>query len=76
MTWVNFENRNWSFAGDKQTWARIDTDDSGVKTLTVQRANRGTISSAYEAEMASYCSKHGLDFGALGCGCRMSTEIR
>jgi hypothetical protein len=61
--YVNFKNRNWSFAGDKGTWAKIEGDE-----LTVCRARRGTVSSDYNAEIDAFCESFGLDWSRVSCG--------
>lgn len=63
MEYVSFASRNWSFRGDKGTWAAFDGD-----TLKVKRARHGIISSAYEVELREFCAKHGIDFASVRCG--------
>jgi len=73
---VNLKNRNWSYAGDKGTYAKVDTDKDGNQIkLTVKRANKGIISSAYETEMREFCEPYGINFADLSCGMTASIEL-
>ena len=58
-------SRNWSYRGDKGTWAKYDED---TNTLTVKRAQGGIISSAYENEMEALCGLFGIDWHSVRCG--------
>jgi len=72
---VNFSNKNWSFNGDKGTWAKVSEKD-GVETLTIKRSGKGALSSDFEAEMQAFGEKYGVDFNAVGCGCTVSVEVK
>lgn len=67
---VVFENRDFGYRGDKGTWAKVH----GGKVL-VCKASSGMISRAYEAEIADFCEKLGIDFSAIRCGDRATAEI-
>lgn len=60
---VVFTNRNWSYAGDKGTWAMIKNG-----TLTVKCAAKGIVSSAFTEEMTDFCKGYGIDFKGMYCG--------
>lgn len=68
--YVNFDSKNWGYAGDKQTWANYDGD-----YLTVKRASKGLISEAYENEMTEFCAKHGIDFSDVKPGQAIKIKI-
>ena len=61
--YVNFNNKDWGFAGDKKTWAKLENGKA-----TVKRASKGIISSAFDSEMESFCSDYGIDWASVGCG--------
>lgn len=65
---IIFAARNWGYRGDRSTWARVEKDGS----ITVQRAQRGIISSGYTAELEKFCTAFGQDFLALGSGDRIN----
>ena len=65
---IIFTARNWSYRGDRSTWARVEKDGS----ITVQRAQRGIVSSGYTAELEKFCAAFGQDFLALGSGDRIN----
>ncbi len=71
---VNFDKKDWGFAGDKGTWVKVSVKD-GIETLTVKRAAKGTISREFEAEVQEFCEPFGIDFYAVGCGCTVSVEV-
>ena len=60
---VNMDSRDWGYVGDKGTWAKLVDGKA-----TVKRAAKGTVSSAYEAEMAEFCENHGIGWDKVGCG--------
>lgn len=62
--------RNWSYAGDKSTWAKIDGT-----TLSVKKAQKGIISSEYAESMQSFCEKFGINFSSMRCGDLVKVEI-
>lgn len=62
--YINMENRNWGYAGDKGTWARRNDDG----TITVKLAAKGTVSRAYCEELREFCAQYGQDFDAIRCG--------
>jgi len=73
---VEFEKKDWSFAGDKGTWAKVKVDEDGNQiALIVKRAAKGTISEAFENEMTDLCSEHGLDWSDVRCGQQAEVEI-
>lgn len=51
---VVFKSRDWSYTGDKNTWARVDDDK-----LTVN-IGRGIISSGYLAELEAFVAPYNL----------------
>lgn len=51
---VVFQHRNWSYAGDKNTWARVDGDK-----LTVN-IGKGYMSSEYIEEMEAFLAPYNL----------------
>ena len=57
------ENKDWGFAGDKSTWAKLDGN-----ILSVKKAQKGIISSAYAEAMQEFCSNFCIDFSAMKCG--------
>lgn len=61
---IHFGTRDWSYNGDKGTWARLNADN----TITVKRAARGIISSKYTKELRAFCEAHGQDFDAIRSG--------
>lgn len=61
---IKFSSRNWGYAGDKQTWAKANDDN----TITIKKAARGIISSEYTEELRAFCAKYGQDFDAIRCG--------
>lgn len=65
---VVFAARNWGYRGDRGTWARVEADGS----ITVQRAQRGIVSSGYTAELEKFCAAYGQDFLALRSGDRIN----
>ena len=67
---VSFQHRDFSKRGDKGTWARLEEDGS----ITLQKAARGLISDAYEAELREFCASFGADFDAIRCGERVSMK--
>lgn len=70
MTYVNFKNKNWNYAGDKGTWARTEG-----KTVTIKKAARGLISDAYTSELREYCAQYGIDFDSIRCGDTLTITI-
>jgi hypothetical protein len=62
--YVHFENRNFGYAGDRGTWARVNDDGS----VTIKRAAKGLISSAYEEEISAFAEDCGINWDAIGCG--------
>lgn len=74
--YVQFDSKNWSYAGDKGSWAKVKVDDDGNQVaVVVKRAAKGIISSAYEAEMSEFCAAHGIDWGKVSCGQQVEVEI-
>ena len=67
---VTFSSRNWGYAGDKGTWAKLENDK-----ITVKKAARGTISRAYEAELCNFCTQFGQNFDAIPCGSAITFAI-
>lgn len=51
---VVFQHRSWNYAGDKNTWARVDDDK-----LTVN-IGRGFISSGYMEELEAFLAPYNL----------------
>lgn len=72
--YVNFKSKNWSYKGDKGSWASIDVVND-QKVVTVKRAHKGTISSAYEQELSEFCTQHGIDWRKVGCGDTVSVVV-
>ena len=73
--YVNFKNRNRGYRGDSGTYAAIDTDENGKKTLTVCRAMKGIISSGYTQEIEAYAAEHGIDFSTIRPGDKVTIKI-
>lgn len=74
--YVNINGRNWSYAGDKGAWARVDTDEDGNQVkLTVKRAGKGIMSDAYESAMREFCKPYGINFADLACGATVSVDL-
>lgn len=65
---IIFAARDWGYRGDRGTWARVEKDGS----ITVQRAQRGIVSTPYTAELEKFCAAFGQDFLALGSGDRIN----
>lgn len=61
--YIMFGTRNFRYAGDKMTWARIEGDK-----ITVKKAARGIISRAYESELRQFCEQLGQNFDAIPFG--------
>lgn len=51
---VLFQHRSWNYAGDKNTWARVDDDK-----LTVN-IGKGIISSGYMEELEAFLAPYNL----------------
>lgn len=51
---VVFQHRSWNYAGDRNTWARLDHN-----RLTVN-VGKGIISSGYMEEMKAFLAPYGL----------------
>lgn len=73
--YVNFKNRDFGYKGDKGTWAMIDGSNVDGYTLTVKKADKGIISSAYASEISEYAEQNGIDFAALKCGEKATVKI-
>lgn len=67
---IEFQNRNKGFKGDRDTWARISGNQ-----LTIFRAKRGLMSGNYYNEMCLFCSEYGIDFDSIDCGEKRTIEI-
>ena len=52
---VVFQRRSWNYAGDKNTWARVDDDK-----LTVN-IGKGIISSGYMEELEAFLAPYNLN---------------
>lgn len=52
---VVFQHRSWNYAGDKNTWARVDDDK-----LTVN-IGKGIISSGYMEELEAFLAPYNLN---------------
>lgn len=65
---IIFAARDWSYRGDRSTWARVEKDGS----ITIQRAQRGIISRGYTAELEKFCAAYGQDFSAMRSGDRIN----
>ena len=55
---VVFNSRNWSYTGDKNTWARVNNN-----TLTIN-VGKGIISSEYMEELEAFVAPFGLNITA------------
>jgi hypothetical protein len=67
--YVSFQNRNWSYKGDKGTFAKVLRNKDGeITSITVKVAAKGTISSEYAAELSEFCDQIDLDFASISCG--------
>lgn len=55
---VVFKSHNWSYTGDKNTWARVNND-----TLTIN-VGKGIISSEYMEELEAFVAPFGLNITA------------
>ena len=62
---ITFKSRDFGFAGDKGTWARFD---DGTRQLTINRAAKGGMSSAYTDEMREFAAQYGVDFDDMKTG--------
>lgn len=51
---VVFNSRNWSYAGDKNTWARVDGDK------LIINIGKGIISSGYMEELETFLALYNL----------------
>ena len=69
--YVNFKSKNWSYVGDRGTFAR----DNGNNTITIKKAARGIISSAYIDELRTYCASLGVDFDEIRCGQSVTVSL-
>jgi len=69
MTFVKFDNRNWGYAGDRGTWVKEDNNK-----VIINKAAKGTISSAYAEELRAYCAAVGVDFDGMRCGDRVTVN--
>ena len=69
---VTFSARNFKYAGDKGSWARVRTTEEGTY-VDVQRAGKGIMSSDFTAELTGFCAELGIDLP--GCGQRVSKKI-
>jgi hypothetical protein len=70
------QGRNWSYAGDKRSYAMVKTDDDGNQvSLVVKRADKGLISSEYDAAMNSFCAEHGINWSAVRCGQQVEVNL-
>lgn len=67
---IEFQNRDQNFKGDRDTWARISGNQ-----LTVYMAKRGLISGAFYNELCFFCYEYGMDFESFRCGEKRTIEI-
>ena len=67
---VVFANRNWSYSGDKGTWVMVKDGK-----LTVKYAAKGTVSSAFTAEITEFCKRYGINFKDMYCGQQITVEV-
>ncbi len=58
---INFSKRNFSYRGDKGTWAREEANGD----ITVQIASKGIISDDYLDEIKEFISQHEVVSGDL-----------
>jgi len=73
---VNFQNKNWGFKGDKGTFAKVTrNDDDQIIAITIKVAAKGIISSEYTKEISDFCDKLGIDFSSIPCGQSKTVEI-
>ena len=63
--YLDTDNRDWGYRGDKGTWAHYD---EGTNALTISRAKNGIISDGYTNEIAEFAARHGVDFDAIRPG--------
>jgi len=70
--YIKFNNRNWSYAGDKGSWVSQDEKNN---TITINKARRGIISDAYISELNEYLDQYGVDFSSMSCGERKTIKI-
>lgn len=68
--YVEFDSKNWSYQGDKGSWAKVVENKVSVK-----RAAKGIISSAYSDELEAFCAEYGIDWNSISCGQVVSVEI-
>ena len=68
---VRFSKRNFGYAGDKASYAKVENGK-----LIVARAKKGMMSSDYEDEIREFCESYGIDWDSVGCGDRVSVEIQ
>lgn len=69
---IAFRHRDFSYRGDKGTWARYSVD---TRELTVQCTSTGRISEAYSDEMREFCASYGIDWDAMRSGQRAVVVI-
>ena len=69
---VVFSARNFKYAGDKGSWARVRETKEGT-FVDVQRAGKGIMSSDFTAELTEFCAGLGIDLP--GCGQRVSKQL-
>ena len=67
--YVQFSKKNWSFTGDKGTWARIIEGN-----IFVKRSAKGIISSGFESEMSKFCKENGICWESVRCGDTVKAE--
>lgn len=63
--YINFKNRNWSYKGDKLTWAKVNNDNDEI---VVKVAANGCLSNAYEEEIRAFFENFNVDFVDIPCG--------
>ena len=51
---VVFQNRNWNYRGDKNTWARVNGDK------LIVNIGKGVITSEYEEELEAFLAPYNL----------------
>jgi len=71
---VNFQSKNWGFAGDKGTWARVDKKDNRI-IIIINKAMRGMISEAYTNEISDFCENFDVNFNDISSGQKITITI-
>ena len=71
---IKFGKKNWSYKGDKGTWARFNEE---TNEITINLAGRGIISSEYMNELTDFATAIGAkdEFDKMVSGDRITVKI-